>query len=410
MFQKVIILFVFISWMASCIQKDTDHVSVLPVEGEWRGIIHTLGQELPFNFKLEYQPEQQPVITLINGEENIRIEEATFKGDSIYIPMHIFDAAIVAYFEGNSMKGYWIKNYAKGYKIPFSAIQGETHRFFESPDPATVDVTGKWEVYFENKSGKKLAVGLFQQAGNQVSGTFLKATGDYRFLAGEINGNTLSLSTFDGEHAYLFHAIIDGDQMKGDFFSGKTRHDTWTATRNEEISLPDPLTMTFLKEGYETIAFTLPDMNGNLDSLSNPKYSKKVVIIQIFGTWCPNCMDETKFLSDWYRKNKDRGVEIIALAFERKDDFDYAKSRIEKLKKRFDIQYSFLFGGKSDKEFTSKALPMLNNFVSFPTTIFIDRDGRVRQIHAGFTGPGTGTYYEDFVTDFNLFMDELIAE
>jgi len=410
MLQKVIILFVFTSWLISCAQKNTDYVSDLPVEGEWRGIIHTLGQELPFNFKLEYQLEQQPIVTLINGEENIQITEASFRGDSIYIPMHIFDASIIAYYQGNSMIGYWVKNYAKDYKIPFSANLGETYRFFESPAPASVDITGKWEVYFENKSGKNLAVGLFQQNGNKVTGTFLRPSGDYRFLAGQMNGNALSLSTFDGEHAYLFHAIIDGDQIKGDFFSGKTRHDTWTATRNEDISLADPLALTFLKEGYETVGFSLPDMNGNLDSLSNLKYRGKVVIIQIFGTWCPNCMDETKFLSEWYKKNKDRGVEIVALAFERKNDFEYAKSRIEKLKKRFDVQYTFLFGGSSDKEFTSKALPMLNNFISFPTTIFIDKEGKVRKIHTGFSGPGTGTYYDEFVDDFNSFMEELIGE
>ena len=121
-------------------------------------------------------------------------------------------------------------------------------------------------------------------------------------------------------------------------------------------------------------------------------------------------MDETKFLSGWYNQNKDRGVEIVALAFERKDDFQYAKSRIEKLKKRFDIQYEFLFGGKSDKSYTLQVLPMLKGAISFPTTIFIDRSGHVRQIHTGFNGPGTGVYYEQFVEDFNLFMDKLIRE
>ena len=410
MVHKAILIFVFIISIASCNQKNSSRVSGLPLAGDWRGLLYTMGQELPFNFRLEYDEDLDPIVTLINGEEELRISEATFKGDSINIPMHIFDANIVAHYKGNTLKGYWTKNYAKDYKIPFSAILGENYRFYESPDPATVDVTGKWEVYFENSSGKNLAVGIFNQTGNKVTGTFLKPTGDYRFLVGEINGRSLSLSTFDGEHAYLFHADIEGNHMKGDFFSGKTRHDTWKATRNEDIELADPMSLTFLKEGHESLAFKLPDLNGNLDSLSNPKYNGKVVIVQIFGTWCPNCMDETRFLSEWYKKNKDRGVEIIALAFERKNDLNYAKTRIEKLAKRFDVQYTFLFGGNSNKEFTSKALPMLNKFVSFPTTIFVDRAGKVRKIHTGFSGPGTGVYYDNFVTDFNLFMEDLISE
>jgi hypothetical protein len=121
-------------------------------------------------------------------------------------------------------------------------------------------------------------------------------------------------------------------------------------------------------------------------------------------------MDETKFLSSWYSSNKHRNVEIIALAFERKDDFEYAKTRIEKLKKRFDIQYDFLFGGKSDKSSATKALPMLRGSVSYPTTIFIDRKGKVRKIHTGFSGPGTGEHYSKFVSDFNTLMDELLNE
>ena len=46
-------------------------------------------------------------------------------------------------------------------------------------------------------------------------------------------------------------------------------------------------------------------------------------MLQLSGTWCPNCKDETKFLAPWYEKNKDRGVEIIGLAYEKKADRAY---------------------------------------------------------------------------------------
>lgn len=410
MINKLLISISLILVIFSCQTKRGSEIIHSPSTGLWRGIIHTQGQELPFNFSLEKNDMGQIMVNLINGEEKIPIENVRIQDDSIYIPMHIFDADLVASFSDHEMTGYWRKNYAEGYLIPFTAQHGKTFRFIDKPGEVRVNIQGRWEVYFENSSGKKLAIGEFYQNGSNITGTFLRPSGDYRFLVGEVDGNQLYMSTFDGEHAYLFKATIDGDQMTGDFYSGKTRHDTWSAIRNDEIKLADAHSLTYLKDGYEMVNFSLPDMNGKLVSLQDPKFQDKVVIIQIFGTWCPNCMDETRFLSEWYLENKARGVEIIAIAFERKDDLDYARTRIEKLKNRFNVQYDFLFGGKSDKTYTRKALPMLEGSISFPTMIVIDRSKKVRDIHTGFSGPGTGAYYDTFVKEFNILMEEILSE
>ena len=403
-------LYFSLLFMISCQPGRDAGNPVIPSLGEWRGIIHMQDQELPFNLSIERNEETGLTIILRNGKEKIPIYNSRIIGDSIYIPMHIFDADLVASFNEHEMKGYWRKNYAKDYRIPFTARYGETFRFTDNPSEAEVNISGRWEVYFENESGKSLAVGEFSQNGNHVSGTILRLSGDYRYLVGEMDGSRLYLSTFDGEHAYLFIAGIKNDRISGNFYSGKSRRETWIATRNDTISLPDPNSLSFLREGYQSISFELPDMDGKMVSLDDPEFKGQVVIVQIFGTWCSNCMDETRFLSRWYNLNKERGVKIIALAFEKLDDFDYAKSRIEKLKTRFNIQYDFLFGGKSDRTGTAKALPMLNGAVSFPTLIFIDRTGKVRTIHTGFSGPGTGEYHVKLVEDFNLLMDKLLDE
>jgi hypothetical protein len=121
-------------------------------------------------------------------------------------------------------------------------------------------------------------------------------------------------------------------------------------------------------------------------------------------------MDETKFLSPWYDKNKARGVEIIGLAYEKKPELDYARSRVNNMRKKLNVNDDFVIAGTSDNEAAAQTLPMLNHVMSFPTTIFIDKKGNVRKIHTGFSGPGTGQYYEEFVTDFNLFVDKLLNE
>jgi len=165
-----------------------------------------------------------------------------------------------------------------------------------------------------------------------------------------------------------------------------------------------------LKEGLSTISFSFPNLDNVPVSLDDPKYKGKVVIVSILGSWCPNCLDETAFLAPWYKENKDRGIEIIGLAFERKNDFNFAKRTLTRLKERFDIRYELLFAGLASTEAASKALPALSGVAAFPSTIFIDKKGNVRKIHTGFSGPATGKFYQEFKDEFNGFINELVAE
>ncbi len=179
-------------------------------------------------------------------------------------------------------------------------------------------------------------------------------------------------------------------------------------TRNEQAALPDAYTLTKVKEGVP-FEFTFPDaFTGKPVSLKDPKYQGKAVVVTILGSWCPNCLDEASFLAPWYRANRQRGVEIIGLAFERKNDPAFAKTRLEALKKRFGVDYDILFAGIADKKFASSVLPALSEVLSFPTTIYINRKGEVTKIHTGYTGPATGQYYEEFVKEFNRDIDELL--
>jgi thiol-disulfide isomerase/thioredoxin len=256
-----------------------------------------------------------------------------------------------------------------------------------------------------------VSVGNFTQNGTAVQGSFLTPTGDYRFLNGSLNGDSLFLSTFDGSNAMLFKAVIEADgTLKGAQWSGVKAYKTWTAKLDTDAKLPDATKLTFLKPGYDKVDFSFPDSEGKTVSLSDPKYKDKVVIIQILGSWCPNCMDETNFLAPWYDKNKDRGVEIVGLAFERSDKPEVSNPKIKKMISRFGMNYPVLLAGTNSDEATAKALPMLNKVMSYPTTIFIDKKGKVREIHTGFSGPGTGEYYDQFVEEFNGLISKMISE
>jgi len=191
---------------------------------------------------------------------------------------------------------------------------------------------------------------------------------------------------------------------------GKTSYKTFISIKNDTVALPDANSLTYLKDGFDKVDFSFPDLNGNLLSPTDEKYKDKVVILQILGTWCPNCMDETRFLSDWYHKNQSKGVEIIGLAYEIKPEFEYARERVLSMKEKLNVPYDFVIAGTSSTKSASESLPMLNKVMSFPTSIIIDRKGKVRRIHTGFSGPATGVHYEEFVDDFNQFMKKLLDE
>ncbi|MEQ8714810.1 MAG: TlpA disulfide reductase family protein [Cyclobacteriaceae bacterium] len=382
-----------------------------PRTGIWRGVILEQGEEMPFNFELlGAGPTLQ--MKIINATEKITVDEIEFFDDSIRFNMHIFDTEIVVKQKGDSLVGYYNKRYVDGFILPFKAKYGQDFRFEKSSSEPVIDMSGRWEVTFVTGDGKPYpAVGEFEQQRDQITGTFLTETGDYRFIEGKLDGDNLSMSTFDGNHLFLFKGMLKHDSIvNGHFWNGRDTHETWVANKNANATLTNANDLTYIKDEYDGLSFSFPDMNGDLVSLEDEKYQDKVVLVQIFGTWCPNCMDESRFLIDWHEKNKDKGVEIIGLSYEVKDDFEYAVKRLTKVKDRLGIKYDLLVAGTSDKEEAAKTLPMLNHVLSYPTLIFIDRKGEVRKIHTGFSGPGTGHYYKEFVKEFEAFTQELIDE
>ena len=268
-------------------------------------------------------------------------------------------------------------------------------------------------LYLATTVKKDTTVGEFKQVGAKVTGTFLTTTGDYRFLEGTINGDKLYLSTFDGGHAFLFTADISDNNTltNGKFYSGYSGLDKWVAVRDENATLPDAYSLTYLKAGDKKIAFSFPGLDGKKVSLSDARFKDKVVIVQILGSWCPNCMDETSYLVNYYKKYHPKGVEIIGLAYERTNDFAKSVPTLKQLKNRFNITYPLLITGYTPANGDpQKSLPMLADFKGFPTTIIIDKKGDVRKIHTGFSGPGTGKYYTKFTNEFEKLTDDLLAE
>ncbi|MCH7403826.1 peroxiredoxin family protein [Belliella kenyensis] len=406
-FNPIITLFNLIL-LISCQNEKED---TYDLEGKWRAEIDLSEDVLPFGLEINQSGEKWSAF-LINGEEKLEIQDITVQKDSIHIPMGVFDATIHARIhESGELVGKYVRNYSVDYILPFQASKTEAQRF-PTNKAAEVNFSGRWKTVFQDKDGKTYdAIGIFEQEGNLITGTFLTALGDYRFLEGNVDGNQFYLSAFDGSHLFFFQgqALEDGS-IQGRFRSGPRYKETFIAIRDEDFELPDPGSLTYLKEGYETLDFKFPDTEGNPVSLGDDRFQNKVVLVQLFGSWCPNCMDETKYLAPWYEQNKDRGVEIVGLAFESKPDFDYASKRVKNAAEKLGANYPFLIAGESNKDKASQALPALNRVVAFPTLIYLDRKGKVRHIHTGFNGPGTGGMYDRWIEEHEELVNGLLGE
>ncbi len=294
-------------------------------QGIWRAVLKTSsGVEIPFNFEVIDSADHK-FLDIINGEERFRVNEISKESDSIFIKMPLFDSEIRAKIRNESLNGIWVKQLGDSSEsMMMEAHKGYSWRFFKVNAKAKYILTGRWSVSFRDpKTGDSApAVGEFSQQDGRLFGTFLTSTGDFRFLEGTVSNNKIYLSCFDGSHAFLFTAKVldDNTIVEGNFYSGLSAVQTWNAKRDNDAILPDAYSLTVLKDGFDKLDFYFPDLNGKKVSLSDSKFKNKIVLVQFFGSWCPNCMDETAYLVPLYRKYQQKGLEIVALAYERTSD------------------------------------------------------------------------------------------
>lgn len=399
----------FLFW--SCSDVDERHEANPLRTGLWRMELDLNGQTLPFLFDLSNDSSGWSAM-IHNGEEKIHVRDLALRGDTIDIRMPLYDSEFKGVVRNDStISGFW-HNYLKGpdYMIPFIARAGKTLRFNDGHAPSA-NVSGDWEVHFSNGTPDAYdALGIFHQEGAITTGTFGTETGDYRFLEGLVSNDSLFLSCFDGSHAFLFRAEVRGDSMIGRYWSGIHWQEPWVAVRNEGFALRDPDSLTFLREGYEMADFTFRSIDGNAVSPKDSAHAGRVLMVQVMGSWCPNCVDETLLLDEMYARYRDRGLGVIAVAFEKYDDPDKALSQLKKFRDELDVKYDIVYAGRAGKEEVAEKLPFLNHLMSYPTCIFIDRSGRVRRIRTGFYGPGTGEHYVNYKRNLEHFLEQMLEE
>ena len=381
--------------LISCNSEDSKKLEL----GDYVGRLEVENNKyLPFNFSVT----NDSTLVVQNSSEIVDFS-IVYSKDSIFIKSKVFEGFIKGVLVENKINGFFtIESLDRS--VPFSSYKSN-NRFNIDFDENKKLTLNRWKFTFNpNKDNASFSVGIFNSIGkNEISATFRTTTGDYGYMHGGYKENKIVLSTFNGSRAYLFEAEMNKDSIEGVMYAGNHSKTIVKGVIDNNFELSNEYSLTSLKGKNQKFDFSFENTLGKLISIDDEFYDGKSMVVQLMGSWCSNCLDESKFYVDYMNKNELKDIEFVALAFEYAKTKDDALNSIQKLKKQLGINYPILLAqyGSSDKSKALEKFPMLNKIISYPTTIFLDKNKDVIKIHTGFNGPATGEKYTEFINEFN---------
>lgn len=384
------------------------HGNILPKGKLWLGLFKHKQADIPIQFLINSNNE----LIVKNDDELLTFITMEPKGDSMVYESAFFSSNfILAAVNDSTLEGRWVnKKRDIPQSISVKALSNIPYRFKPAQKPQ-VDISGLHKFTFLDDSGTPVETNILKLEQNnfKLTGSLLTETGDYRFLEGIVRNDSMFLSTMDGTHLMYFEGFIENEKITGRFLAGSTYSQPWIAELNAPVELSSPESITNVLPGAQ-FDFSFPDENGNIVSMNDERFADKVVLVSIMGTWCSNCLDESRFLKELNDEFPNDQLSIVALDFELIGDSSRAIQNIKKYKKNMDIEFPILLAAThSSKEIAAKALPSLNGIFSYPTLLILNKNHEVIKIHTGFSGPATGKEnYAAFTKKYKSLILELI--
>ena len=376
--------------------------------GLWDATITFNGQDIPFRLQIAGDGSNIQG-WLFNGEDKVVASGGSFQNGSLVLNFDSYAAKLEAKLQDGALVGQYGPMLKKTYPVAAHRHQAAAKSTASAPS-----VNGLWEVGVKSAKGEQAWRLIVQQkSASDVSAAILRVDGDTGALTGSYKDGKFVLSHFSGGRPALMILTPSSDGTLAIDMTDLHGKSQLTATRPDVArakGLPpptDPDHHTTVKDASEPFRFSFPDLNGKIVSNTDARLQGKVVLVNITGSWCPNCHDEAPFLAELYRKYRSQGLEVIALSFE-EDDQLKNPARLRAFMKEYGIDYTVLLGGTPDDRDAKLTQPV--NLNSWPTTFFLGRDGRVRFVHAGFPGPASGELYRQATHEFYSQVESLLAE
>jgi thiol-disulfide isomerase/thioredoxin len=372
--------------------------------GVWHGTVASGGQDIPFRFELEGSGSDVKG-TFFNGDERFTSTSGQFADGSLNLKWEYFAATLQAKVDSDGIDGTYSR--ARSAPLHFHATKGGPKKAATNPP----SINGLWWLEgVKSSKGESAWHFIVKQKGGEASAAILRVDGDTGTLSGSYDGSKFVLSHFSGLRPALLEVTPNPDGTLKLVLNGKEETTAYRPEVARSKGLPeptDPTQHTGVKNASEPFHFSFADLNGKTVADTDPRFTGKVVLINITGSWCPNCHDEAPFLAALYKKYRAKGLEIVGLSFEEADQLK-DPTRLRAFMKRYGIEYTMLLGGDTSE--AKEKLSQATNWDAWPTTFFVGRDGRVRGVHAGFPSKASGELYAKATEDFTAQVERLLAE
>jgi thiol-disulfide isomerase/thioredoxin len=375
--------------------------------GLWNATLNLNGTEIPF--KIEFAGDGANIKGwFFNGDEHENSTGGKFENGSLVLNFDSYASVLKATLKDGVLDGEYS---TRGKPLPIHAVRAVPQPPSKVKAP---NISGLWylEGVSSRKHDEKAWQFVIQQRGPEVTGAILRVDGDTGTLTGSYRDGKFVLSHFSGGRPALLVVTPQNDGTLLVDLKGQHHEGVITAVRPEQarakgLDLPtDADQHTRVTDPTKPFTFSFPDLNGNIVSNTDQRFQGKVVLVNVTGSWCPNCHDEDEFLPALYNKYHAQGLEIVALDFEEPEQLA-DPVRLKTLVKEYGTEYPVLLGGETS---TAKdKLPQASDWDSWPTTFFVGRDGLVKFVHAGFPSPGSGELYKKEKAEFIAKVEQLLA-
>jgi thiol-disulfide isomerase/thioredoxin len=378
------------------------------IAGLWDATVTVGGTPIPFRMGLSGAGAGAKG-WFFNGDDKEISNSGTFENGTLTLNFDSYASVLKATVKDGVLEGQYIQ---RGKPLEIKAVRVPEHPVAGAKGP---DIHGIW--FLENvastKKGEMAWQLVVKQEKGEVTAAILRVDGDTGALTGGFKDGKFVLSHFSGARPSQMFITPQNDGTLAVELGGQHHEGSMIAYRPEEArakGLAEPTDAdhhTGVKDPTQPFTFSYPDLNGNLVSNTDARFKNKVVLINITGSWCPNCHDEAPFLAEVYRKYHDRGLEIVALSFEEAEQLQNP-TRLRAFIKEYGIGYTVLLGGETSS--AKEKLTSAEDWDAWPTTFFVGRDGLVKGVHAGFPGPGSGELYRKEKEEFIATVERLLGD
>jgi peroxiredoxin len=382
------------------------------ITGTWEGAATVHGQQVPVVLQITGDKGSLQA-ALVNGPENSPASSAEFSGDHLQVSFNYYARTLDATLTNGHLSGSF-GTAATRYPVDLTSRGWATARGSESGQ----NIGGEWEIAVKSAKGEsawQLRVEPAKSAG-EIRAVIQRIDGDTGSLYGQWTGKDYRISHFTAAGAALYSLApqADGTLLVSNLLRADAGdQQNLVARRPAEaraaklVGPTDPTEQTRMKDPAARFAFSFPDLTGRVVSNTDPQFDGKVVIVAIGGSWCPNCHDEAPALESLYQQFHSKGLEIVNLSFEEGDQLK-DPTRLRAFIAKYGLTYTVLVAGQTDQ--LNEKVPQAVNLNCWPTSFFLGRDGRVREVHAGFAGPANPQAHEALVNETTKLVEQLLAE